>query len=86
MLEKIKTNLRISHGKLDGEIQDMILACAKDLETLGVQNTDEENPLILTATKLYCRWHYNYENEGERYKKAYEDLKNALSMNGDYNV
>ena len=31
MLEKIKLSLRITHNKLDDEIQDLIDACLRDL-------------------------------------------------------
>lgn len=86
MLEKVKKDLRWSHSKLDEDIQDNIDACKLDLKRVGILKLDESDALISKAIKLYCRWQYNFENQADRYKNAYESLRDALSLCGDYNV
>lgn len=87
MLNKIKIDLRISHSLLDVDIQDNIDSCIDDLKRVGINLKDKEKrPLIIKAVKLYCRWQYNFENQAERYKNTYENLRNSLSLNGEYNV
>lgn len=86
MIEKIKKNLRITHSKLDDEIEDCISACLRDLERVGLKDVDNKknDHLILQCVKLYSRWQFNFENQAERYRQSYESLRNALSLNKDY--
>ncbi|MEB3428868.1 head-tail connector protein [Citroniella saccharovorans] len=86
MLDKIKLDLRISHDLIDEDIEDNIEACKLDLKRVGIVKIDDEDPLIIKAIKLWCRYQYNFENEGDRYNKAYSMLRDALSLCGDYNV
>lgn len=86
MLEKIKIDLGISHNALDTDITDWINACILDLGLSGVTIVNQTDALIIAATKLYCRWQYDYMGKGEQYEKAYSNLKNALALCGDYNA
>lgn len=82
-LEKIKKDLRISHSKLDEDIQDNIEACKLDLKRVGIDVT-KSDVLLEKAIKLYIRWQYNFEIQADRYRNAYESLRNALSLCEDY--
>lgn len=84
MLELIKVALRISHSALDNEIMSIINACERDLSNVGII-VDEEDALIIQAVRLYCRWQFNYENQADRYEKAFNSLKISLALSGDYN-
>lgn len=86
MKEKIKKNLRITHSKLDEDVEDCISACFSDLKRVGLKNVEDKktDPLILQCLKLYSRWQFNFENQAERYRLSYENLRNALSLNKDY--
>lgn len=86
MLEKIKKSLRIMHDGLDSDIQEHIDACKLDLQRVGIKKIKDDDFLIIQAVKLYVKWHLNYENESDRYMRAYEMLRNSLAMCGDYNV
>lgn len=86
MLDRIKTDLRISHNALDDDIQSNIDASLLDLGIAGVENRDVDDALIQKAVSLYCRWQYDYGGKAEQYEKAYINLKSALSLSGDYNV
>lgn len=85
LLDEVKTNLRISTSALNGDVQDDIDAALMDLYNSGVVMTDEDDPLIIKAVKLYCRAQNDFMGKGEQYSKAYEALKIALSLSGDYN-
>lgn len=85
LLDDVKTNLRISTSALNGDVQDDIDAALMDLYNSGVVMTDEDDPLIIKAVKLYCRAQNDFMGKGEQYSKAYEGMKIALSLSGDYN-
>lgn len=86
MTEKIKDSLRIKHSALDAEITDLVAACKADLRRVGIEKIEDDDALIIQVAKLYVRWQMNFESEADRYRKAYEMLRNALSMCGEYNV
>ena len=78
-LEKIKLALRISHSKLDEDVQADIDACMADLKLVGVIYADESDPLIFNAIKLWCRSLYTDDPaKGAEYLHRYESLKACL--------
>ncbi len=83
LVDKIKVDLRISHSKLDEDIASNIEACFYDLIRLGVY-PNKNIPLTEKAVKLYIRWQYNFEGEADRYRVAYENLRDAMSLCSDY--
>lgn len=90
LLLKIKTNLRISHTVLDDDLSDNISACLADLKVCGVNaptpdETQEIDPLILNAVKLYCRKEYTDDTaKAAEYQKRYDSLKSCLMMASEY--
>ncbi len=91
MLDKIKSDLRISHNKLDSDIADAILACRSDLHNAGITVTEndidgEGDANILQAVKLYCRWYFDYKDKGTDFLTAYTELKKTLSIAERYKV
>ncbi len=84
MLEAIKENLRITTSALDIDLLDDINAAIADLQRVGIDTSDQSQPLIVKAVKLYCRWQQDYMGKGEQYCKAYTGLMQALSLAGDY--
>ena len=84
-LEKIKQALRISHSKLDEDIQADVDACLADLRVVGVIHATEEDPLIYNAVKLYCRaTNADDPTKGAEYMERYEKLKACLMMAEGY--
>lgn len=84
-LTKIKQSLRISHDKLDADIQADIEACLADLRVVGVTYADETDPLIYNAIKLWCRSLYNDDPvKVAEYMRRYDALKASLMMAGGY--
>jgi hypothetical protein len=90
LLSKIKTSLRISHTALDEDVQDTIVACLADLKVCGVMETkldpsQELDPLILNAVKLYCKQAYTDDTvKAARYQGGYDALKACLMMAEGY--
>jgi len=60
MLEKVKLALRISHNKLDAEIQATIDASKSEMIRAGIiaEKVDETDPLIIEAIKAYCKYSF----------------------------
>lgn len=84
-LNKIKLALRISHAKLDEDIQADIDACLADLRSCGVIRNDETDPLIYGAIKLWCRSLYTDDPaKGAEYLRRYESMKASLMMAEGY--
>lgn len=85
ILTKIKQGLRISHDKLDDDIQADIDACLSDLHMVGVIYADEGDPLIYNAIKLWCRSLYTDDTaKASEYLRRYEALKASLMMAEGY--
>jgi hypothetical protein len=84
-LEKIKLALRVSHPKLDDDIQADIDACMAELRLCGVVYADESDPLIFNAIKLWCRSIYTDDTaKGAEYLRRYETLKACLMVAEGY--
>ena len=85
MLDKVRQALRITHNKLDSELQDVIDACKLDLTIAGVKKIDEDDPLIQQAIKTYAKAEYEQDvNKANRLTQAYVSLKIAMCLCGDY--
>lgn len=84
MLEKIKLALRRTDNTFDNEIQTCVDYVERDIQDLGVQAYDEDNPRIINLTTLYAKSVFNFDNKGDWYLKEYERLRNQISMQGDY--
>ncbi len=84
-LSRIKLALRISHTKLDEDIQGDIDACLADLKVCGIIHAGEEDPLIFNAIKLYCLAIYTDDTaKGTEYLRRYDALKSCLMMAEGY--
>lgn len=89
LLEKVKSSLRIDDTFLDIDIQDNIDACEADMQLCGILPSKivDTDPLILRAIKTYCKSEYSSDDkESEKYRRAYEMLRDHLSMSIDYTV
>ena len=85
MLDKVREALRITHNKLDDELQDVISACKTDLKIAGITKVDDDDPLIQQAVKTYAKAEYEQDvNKANRLSQAYVSLKISLSLCGEY--
>ena len=84
LLPEAKKWIRKSVSNLDTEIQQTVAACMLDLKNAGVANFREDDPLLQQAAKLYLKAHFGYDDKSEKWEAAYERLKAALSLSGEY--
>lgn len=85
-LVEYKTALRITHDRLNDDIQSNVEACKKDMERVGITKTDDTDPLIHKVIELFLKWQYNFMGEGEKYERAYKEMRDGLSLCGEYHV
>ena len=87
MLNKVRLALRYVGTDLDNEIQDVINAAKLDLQRVGVivpaLDADIDAQMEI-AIILYARWHFDFENDGARYKLMYFDKRADLALCEDY--
>lgn len=83
LLDAIKLDLGIKHGKKDRDVADTIKAACLDLNIAGVR-PNKSDALVRQAVKLYCRAFYNYQGMSERWQEAYEALKRSLALSGSH--
>ena len=86
--EKIKKTLRIRHDSLDEEIEENIVTCLLLLQGVGISPSkacrEPEDKLIQKACELYCKWQFDFDGKGERFERAYEGLRDFVSLGGEY--
>lgn len=84
-LEKIKLSLRISHSRLDEDIQGDIDIALADLRMHGVIHKDESDPLIFNAVKLYCKSSYTDDiAKSSEWRQRYFALRDCLKAAEGY--
>lgn len=83
-IEQMRNMVRISHKKLDDELNILKEAYLTDLSMSGVDTIPAGDMLSLAALRLYLRWQMNYNGEADRYQKAYEATKIAMSLASEY--
>lgn len=84
MFEKVKKALRFSNNALDDDLKRNIDAALLDMGRVGVGADKTENGLAVQCVALYCKWIYNFMGKGDDYLKAYERLRDAMSMCEEY--
>lgn len=85
LLKAAKTWLRITTEAFDDEILQTIAAARLDLAAGGVVRIELGDELIQQAVKLYLKAQFGYIDGENKFAQAYEHLKAALALSGDYN-
>lgn len=75
--------LRVKDAKAKEEISGLAESCKGELGIAGVYG-DEDDPLYRQAIRLYCKAHYGYDADTERFREAYGSLRDAMALSGDY--
>lgn len=83
IIEKLKKRLRVKSEDAEDEISDLIDAGKRELEIAGVYG-EISDPVYYQATVLYCKAHFGYDEESERFRKAFNSLKDSMALSGDY--
>lgn len=90
LLDKVRKALRRTSNEFDNEINDLICAAYDDLQLAGARNTGTYSdatvvsPLMEHAIILYCKAHFGFNDDNERYIRAYEQIKCRLSLADSY--
>lgn len=84
MLNAVKRALRLTVDDYDDEIQELIDAALADLGIAGVTEYGENDPLVLTAVKTYCRMHFGSPDDYDRLAASYDAQKGALQIATGY--
>lgn len=86
-LDKVKTALRISHTKLDDDIQLSIDAAEAEMIRAGVdaESVDTDDPLIAKAVITFVKQFYaNDQTEAEKYAAAWQMQLDNLRKSAGY--
>ena len=81
--EDVRKSMRISHERLDMEIQKIIVTCLSDLKRVGV-DIRKDDVLLDKACELYCKAQFDYQGRAGEYQKNYEMLRDGMSLSGGY--
>lgn len=88
-LDKVKLALRITHTKLDTDIQESIDTAKKEMERAGIIASAivDTDVLILDAIKTYCKYSYaSDENMREGYFNSWQYQLDCLRKTEAYNT
>ena len=83
LLSTLRHAVRVTSEKADEEINELVESCRAELKLAGVYG-DEKDPLYLQAVRLYCKAHYGYDGDTDRFLHAYESLRDSMALSGDY--
>lgn len=89
LLDEVKAALRITSTatELNTEVQNLIDAAKADLDSVGIDTTDETDPDIKHAIVTFVKANYGYNNpEAPRFSESYIMLKTRLSLDKDHAV
>lgn len=84
MLDKVKLALRITTTDFDEELITLIDAAKKDLKIAGVDNTAEEDSLVIRAIITFVKMNFGEPANYDRLKDSYKEQKAQMGMNSAY--
>lgn len=88
MLSTMKLALRIAtaNTNFDSQINSYISFVQQDLLSHGMDasNYDDEDPLIIMATELYCKYMFDYDKKGDQYRAQYMALRDNMVLMEKY--
>ena len=79
----MKRIVRVRSADAELELQGLVEACKKEMELAGIYG-DETDPLYRQAVRLYCKSHYGYDEDTERFQAAFGSLRDAMALSGNY--
>ena len=84
LLDTVKNDLGITHNKRNSDIQDAIETAKQRLSQIGVGIVSENNKTTVTAIKLFCRYWFNFQGDGDRYEESFKSLADAMSKASEF--
>ena len=83
LIEELKRIVRVRSADAEFELEGLVASCKKEMEVAGIYG-DEADPLYRQAIRLYCKAHYGYDEDAERFQGAFCSLRDAMALSGDY--
>lgn len=83
LVETVKQRIRVTTREADEEVEALIDAAIGQLKIAGVSEALEDSTYI-QAIVLYCKGNYGYDENTERFHRAFESLRDAMALSGDY--
>lgn len=83
LIEELKRIIRVKSQDSELELIGLVESCRKELELAGVYGT-ETDPTYRQAVRLYCKGHYGYDENTERFQEAFSSLRDAMKLSGEY--
>lgn len=83
LTEELKRIVRVRSADAEFELEGLVASCKKEMEVAGIYG-DETDPLYRQAIRLYCKAHYGYDEDTERFQAAFGSLRDAMALSGDY--
>lgn len=88
ILNDVKLALGIAQAvnSFNTDLDGLICACKADLKLCGISESkiNDDDALVNRAIIFYCKAYFRNSDSSERYRKAYEALRTAMSMAGEY--
>ena len=80
LLAKVKLAVRVKNDAYNEELSDLIEACKLDMKRVGIVLPDPLDSLAIQAIKFYCKAIFGYDEKADRYRVAYEELRDSMSL------
>lgn len=82
-IAKMMQAVRVTSMTAYDDIKELLQAFPHEMDIAGVQVTSLDDPLTWQAAKLYCKCHYGYDEDTDRFKKAFCALRDNMALAGD---
>lgn len=76
--------VRVTSQTAYEDIEELLQAFPHEMDIAGACVTDLDDALTWQAAKLYCKSHYGYDEDTERFHKAFSALRDSMALSGDY--
>lgn len=83
LIEELKRVVRVKSADAEFELEGLVASCKKEMELAGVYG-DETDHTYRQAIRLYCKGHYGYDDNTERFREAFASLRDAMALSGEY--
>lgn len=76
--------VRVASQTAYEDIEELLQAFPHEMDMAGAFVEDLDDPLTWQAAKLYCKCHYGYDEDTDRFHKAFSALRDSMALSGDY--
>lgn len=82
LLEKVTYAMRIDEDEHSDELEDLIAAAKREIIEAGASQNKvvDDDDLIRRAIIIYCKAHFGYDDNKERFAESFEKMLIKISM------